>query len=170
MRFSSSTARGGHRRTLLNRAAGLVLIGFGLVILAAAALVPIPAFEDLDRRPGILLEAVRERFSPCTRGDCTRTIAVVRHADAVRRYHFADADTAALAVGSPITVWTYPEIRGFDRLRVWHAEQDGRVIRDHARLSRSDRRIRIGLLLIAPLMLLGGGWIVRHRDWRGGVL
>lgn len=91
----------------------------------------------------------------------------VRHPDGVRRYHFADADTALLDVGAPITVWTYPEIRGFDRRRVWHAEQRGRVIRDHASLSTADRRIRLALLLLAPALLLAGGWIARHYDWRG---
>lgn len=170
MHFWTSTGSGRHRRTLLNRGAGLLLITFGLVILAATVLVPIPSFADLERRPGLLLDATRERFTPCRFGDCTRTIVTVRHADGVRRYHFADADTALLEVGSSITVWTYPEFRGFHRLRVWHAEQGARVIRDHASQSRSDRQIRIGLLLAAPLFLLGGGWIARHRDWRGGTL
>lgn len=152
------------RRRLLNRAAGVALVAFGVLILASAVLVPIPPFDDLERRPGTLLEAARERFSPCSRGDCTRTIATVKHADGVRRYHLADADTAALEVDAPITLWTYPEFRGFKRVRVWHVEQRGRVIRDHARLSRADRSIRIALLLMAPVLILGGGWIVRHRD------
>lgn len=153
---------------LFDRVTGLILVGSGTVVVVAAVMVPIPAFDELEPRPGTLVEARRERFSPCRRGDCTRTMVTIRHLDGVRRYHFADADTAALEAGAPITVWTYPEIRGFDRLRVWHAEQNGRVIRDHASLSAADRRIRIGLMLLAPILLLGGGWIARHYGWRGG--
>jgi hypothetical protein len=164
------TDRGRRRQLLLSRPAGLALVSFGVLILATAVFVPIPAFEDLEPRPGILLEAVRERYSPCRSGDCTRTMATVRHADGVTRYHFADADTATVEVGQPITVWTYPEFRGFDRVRAWHAEQGGRVIRDHERLSKADRRLRIALLALAPFLFLGGGWIVRHRDWRGRAL
>lgn len=164
------TDRGRRRQLLLSRPAGLALVAFGVLILATTVLVPIPAFEDLERRPGVLLEAVRERYSPCRSGDCTRTMVTVRHADGVGRYHFADADTASLKVGQPITVWTYPEFRGLDRVRAWHTEQGGRVIRDHERLSKADRTIRVALLLIAPFLLLGGGWIVRHRDWRGRAL
>lgn len=144
-----------------------MLIAAGVLVLVSAVLVPIPSFDDLRPRDGILMEANRERFSPCRRGDCTRTVVTVRHADGVHRYHFADADTAALEEGAPITVWTYPEFRGFDRRRVWHAVQNGRVIRDHAVLSAPDRRIRIGLLLLTPALLIGGGWISRHYDWQG---
>ena len=146
---------------------GIMLIAAGVLVVVSAVLVPIPPFDELESRPGTLIEASREGFSPCRWGDCTRTMVRVRHADGIRRYHFADADVAMLEEGEPITVWTYPEFRGFDRRRVWHAVQDGRVIRDHAVLATPDRRIRFGLLLLAPALLVGGGWVSRRYDWQG---
>lgn len=138
------------------------MIVVGVTILATMVMVKIPAFEDLRPRQGTLVDASRERFSPCRRGDCTRTMVTVRHPDGEQRYHFADTDIEALDLDAPITVWTHPQLRGFDWLRVWHAEQGGRVIREHASLSTADRRIRLALLALVPVLFVAGGWLVRR--------
>lgn len=150
------------------RGAGRLLLAVGLVILVALALVPVPDRADLNPRPGTLLDARHERFSPCRRAisDCTRTMITVRHPDGEARYNLADADPASMEVGAPITVWTYPEIRGFSRVRPWHVVQADRVIRDYAPQAADDRRIRLAFLLLCPVLLLGGGWLARKDDER----
>lgn len=155
-----------HHR-LLNRGAGLAFVAAGLAIVAMVYLGPIPEIEDLDVHSGTVVEARRERYRPCRRGDCTRTIVTVRHGGDEREYHFADVDTARFEVGAPITVWTYPVLRGTDRVRVWHAEQGGRVLREHDADARVDRRIRLAFILMVPLAIGGGAWIARNYDWRG---
>ena len=149
---------------MLSRFTGVLLIAVGVLVVGSAVMVPIPSFDQLERRDGMLVEASRERFTPCRRGDCTRTMVTVRHVDGTRRYHLADADTTLLEAGKPITIWTHPEFRGFDRRRAWHVVQGGWVIRDHATLATVDRRIRAGLLLLAPVLFVVGGWITRHYD------
>lgn len=69
--------------------------------------------------------------------------------------------------GAPITVWTYPLIRGFDRRRAWHAAQDGRVIRDHGPAATVERRIRLVLVALMPILIGAGWWMARRYDWRG---
>jgi hypothetical protein len=149
-----------------NRFVGVMLLGAGLVIVVALLLVPIPVFEDLEPRTGTLVEARRDRFSPCRYGDCTRTLVTVRYEDRIREYNFADVDPGTMEEGAPITVWTYPEIRGLDRQRAWHAMQDGRVIRDHGPAAAADRGIRVGLALL-PVLVGAGWWITRRYDWQG---
>ena len=155
-----------HHR-LLNRATGGVLVAFGLLVLAGLFVAPIPGFDELEARTGTVVEARRARFSPCRAGDCTRTVVAVRQGSEVREYHFGDTDPSRVEVGAPITVWTYPEIRGTARVRAWHAEQDGRVLLDHGPAAGSERTIRLWLGLFAPLGIIGGGWIALRYDWRG---
>lgn len=154
---------------VLNRGTGIVLVLVAGGIGALAVLAPIPGFEELEARSGVVVEARRERFSPCRRGsgDCTRTMVTVRHGDAVRDYHFGDIDTAAFEAGEPITVWTHPHLRGTDQPRVWHAEQGGRVLREYAAEARSDRRIRGVLVTLMPFLLVAGAWITGTYDGRG---
>lgn len=152
---------------VLNRAVGLMLFALGLLIAAAVALVPIPEFDELDVRTGTLIDVRRERYSPCRRGDCLRTMITVRHDGAATDYHFADTDTTLFRPGDPITVRTHREIRGLDGVRVWHAEQAGRVLRDHASEAAVDRRIRLVLVLLMPFAVGGGWWILRRYDWGG---
>jgi hypothetical protein len=156
---------GGHR--IRSRGTGVALLAMGCLIAVAVVVAPVPAFDDLHRRPGTLVDARRDRFSPCRSGDCTRTLVTVRHEDGTWEYHFGDADPERMQVGEPITVWTYPTIRGLDGRRVWHAVQNGRVIRDHGRAATADRRIRLGLVLVMPF-LIGIGWrLARRYDWQG---
>lgn len=69
--------------------------------------------------------------------------------------------------GQPITVWTYPEIRGLDRRRAWHAVQRERVMRNHGPAAAADRGIRLALGLLMPLLIGGGGWLALRYDWQG---
>lgn len=154
-------------RQVHNRGTGVIFLTFGCVIGAGIILAPVPEFDDLERRPGTLVEARRDRFSPCRYGDCTRTLVTVRHDDGAWEYHFGDADPGELEEGAPITVWTYPEIRGLDRRRTWHAVQSGRVIRDHGPAATADRRIRLVLVALMPILIGAGWWMVRRYDWQG---
>lgn len=154
-------------RRVRSRLAGVILLGAGVLIAATLVLVPIPEFEDLIPRTGTLLEARRDRYSPCRSGDCTRTLVTVRYDDGIREYNFADANPDTMEEGSAITVWTYPEIRGLDRQRAWHAMQGGLVIRDHGPIAAADRRIRTALVLLMPVLIWAGWWIARRYDWQG---
>lgn len=150
-----------------SRGSGLLLLAVGGVIAASIVLVPVPDFEELEPRTGTLLDARRDRFSPCSRGDCTRTLVTVRHEEGSREYHFGDADLREMEEGEPITVWTYPEFRGLDRRRAWHAVQGDRVIRNHGPAAASDRGIRLVLGLLMPFLIGGGGWLALRYDWQG---
>lgn len=141
---------------------GRLLLTFGVVIGAGLFLAPVPGFDELERRPGTLVEARRDRFTPCRHGDCTRTLVTVRHEDGMWEYHFGDADLRELVEGEPITVWTYPEIRGLEGRRAWHAVQGDRVIRDHGPAATVDRRIRLVLAVLMPFLIGGGWWMARR--------
>lgn len=162
--MSRDTPRYGQVR---NRGTGVTLLVFGCVVAVGVAVAPVPDFDELQSRPGTLLDARRDRFSPCRSGDCTRTLVTVRHEDGTWEYHFGDADPARMEMGAPITVWTYPEIRGLDGRRVWHAVQNGRVIRDHGPTATVERRIRLVLILLMPFLIGLGWWMARRYDWRG---
>lgn len=165
--LAGRVAKEGRRREVPSRWAGLLLLLAASVIAVAVVVAPIPDFEDLEPRTGTLVAAERERFSPCRSGDCTRTMVTVRHGAIVERYHFGDTDPARFRSGAPITVWTYPELRGLDRVRVWHAEHEGRVLREYGPLAAGDRRIRFWLVLLIPLLAGGGAWMFRRYDWAG---
>lgn len=139
---------------------GRALIGAGILVPLAGLLVPLPDFEDLVPGEGRVVEALREAV-PCRSGDCRRTMVTVRLGDDVRAYHFGDADPEQVRAGAPIRVWTYPEFRLGTRERLWHAEQDGRVIRDHATLVATDRRLRLLLFLSAVPALAFGVLFIR---------
>jgi hypothetical protein len=108
-------------------------------------------------------------ITPCrsSSSDCVRTVVDVRHDEGVRSYHFADTALADIQVGDPIELWVAPAIRGLDDERVWHAEQDGRRLRDYESQARADRRIISVLVPLAPFLMLGGLWLLRRDDGPG---
>jgi hypothetical protein len=144
-------------------------LAIGVAFLAAYGLAPVPDFDALEHRTGVVEDARRERFTPCrpSASDCVRTVVDVRHAAGVRSYHFADTALAEITVGDPIELWVAPAIRGLDDDRVWHAEQDGRRLRDYERQAQADRRIISVLVPLAPFLMLGGWWLLRRDDGRG---
>ena len=144
------------------RSLGMWLLLAAAVTGTAIIVIPIPDFEELEFREGVLVDARRERFRPCRSGDCTRTIVTVDHEGARAFYHFGDIATAALEVRAPITVGVYPEFLWSDRVRVWHAEQGGRILRDYSDAVAVDRRIRLGLLVLMPLLAASGIYLRRR--------
>jgi hypothetical protein len=145
------------------------MLGVGAVFLAAYWLAPVPDFDALEHRVGVALDARSERVTPCRRsaGDCLRTVVDVRHTEGVRSYNFADTPVSDVSVGAAIELWVAPAIRGLDDDRVWQAEQDGRRLRDYERQARADRRIISVLVPLAPLLMLGGLWLMRRDDAPG---
>lgn len=141
--------------------AGGALIGCAILIGLSGLLVPLPAFEDLAQREGTVLEVRRERV-PCRVRECHRTMVSVRHGRGIRTYHFGDVDPATIEAGTPIRIAVHREFRTGTRERVWHAEQDGRVLLEYAGLAAVDRRLRLVLLLGAPLLLATGVWLIRR--------
>lgn len=150
-----------------HRAAGLLLVAASLVILAGILFAPVPDFEELEVRTGTVVSTERERYSPCRSGDCLRTMVTVRHADGVHRYHFAQTDPAVISVGEQITLRVAPHVSGLEAVRVWQAEQAGRIVREYGRQTSADRTIRLILAVLAPLLLLLGIRQMRRWDWAG---
>lgn len=148
------------------RGAGWLLTAVGAVFLAAYWLAPVPDFDALEHRKGVVEDARRERVTPCRQsaGDCLHTVVDVAHAESVRSYNFADTPVTDVTVGAAIELWVAPAIRGLDGDRVWQAEQDGRRLRDYARQAQADRRIVSVLVPMAPFLILGGLWLTRRDD------
>ncbi len=154
---------------LKTRGVGVTLLLMGLAVVLAYFLAPVPEFEELARRTGVVEDVRRERITFCRRssGDCRHTVVQVRHEGGSRNYNFAQTDPDEIAIGAAIELWVAPSIKGLDDDRVWHAEQGGRIVRDYERQARADRRI-IGIMLpLAPFLIFGGWWLVRHYDWKG---
>jgi hypothetical protein len=141
----------------------------GALFLAAYWLAPVPDFDALSHRVGVVLEARRERITACRRSasDCLRTVVDVRHAEGVLTYNFADTPVSDVTVGAPIELWIAPTIRGLDDDRVWQAEQRGRRLRDYQHQARADRRIISVLVPPAPFLMLAGLWLLWRDDARG---
>lgn len=154
---------------LKTRGVGVVLLFFGVVILLGYWLAPVPDFDELEQRVGIVDDARSERTTFCrhSSSECRHTVADVRDADGVRSYNFAQTSVDDIKIGAEIELWVAPSIKGFDSDRVWHAEQGGRVVRDYERQARADRRL-IGIMLpMAPFLVFGGLLLVRRYDWQG---
>ncbi len=67
-------AEGGRPRLFgsrFDRGVGVMLMACGLLAAAGVLLVPIPDFDALTPRAGTLVDARRERFSPCRRSVST---------------------------------------------------------------------------------------------------
>jgi hypothetical protein len=155
---------------LKKRGVGVGLFLVGVLIVLAYLLVPLPDFDELERRVGMVEDVRGERIWFCRRslgGDCAHTVVQVRHDGGARNYNFAQTDADEIAIGEEIVLWVAQEIRGLDRERLWQAEQDGRIIRDYERAAASDRKI-IGIMVpLAPFLILSGWWLIRRYDWQG---
>jgi hypothetical protein len=152
---------------LRSRGTGLTLFALGLVIVLAYVLVPVPDKAELERRQGTVVDARRERFSPCRElaSDCFRTIVEVRDANGTRTYNFAQVAVSDVTTGAAIDLDVAPIVKGFDYERVWQAEQNGRRLIDYEHQARTDRRIIAVLLTSAPLFMIGGLLLARRYDW-----
>jgi hypothetical protein len=155
---------------LKRRSIGVGLFLVGVLIVLAYLLVPLPDFDELERRVGVVEDARDERIWFCRQslgGDCAHTVVQVRHDSGVRNYNFAQTDADAITIGEEIVVWVAQEIRGLDRERLWHAEQGGRVVRDYEKAARADRKI-IGIMVpLAPFLIFIGLRLARRYDWQG---
>lgn len=155
---------------LKNRRLGVGLFLIGAIILLGYWLAPVPDFDELEQRTGIVEDARRDRIWFCRRslgGDCAHTVVDVRHAGGVRSYNFAQTPVDDVEVRAEIELWVAPSIKGFDADRVWHAEQGGRVIRDYEHQARADRQLIWFMVPLAPFLLFGGWWLTRRYDWQG---
>ena len=150
---------------MTRRTAGVALLIMGSVILLAALLVPVPEFEDLERRVGTVDAAREDRISFCRpgSGDCLHTVVEVRHNTGRQTYNFAQSLVSDIAVGEPIALWVAPPIIGLPGARVWQAEQGGRRIIDYEHQARGDRRIMWILIPLAPVLFAAGYWLVRRQ-------
>lgn len=154
---------------LKNRRVGVGFFLIGAVILLGFWLAPVPDFDELEQRTGIVEDVRRDRITFCrhSSGDCRHTVVDVRHAAGARSYNFAQTPVADIDVGAEIELWVAPSIKGFDSDRVWHAEQGGRVIRDYEHQARTDRKLIWMMVPLAPFLLFGGWWLIQRYDWQG---
>jgi hypothetical protein len=151
------------------RSIGVGLFLVGVVLLLAYLLVPVPDFDELERRVGVVEDVRRERITFCrhSAGDCRHTVVQFRHDSGARNYNFAQTDPDEIAINAEIVLWVAPSIKGLDHERVWQAEQGGQRILDYERLASSDRRL-IGIMVpLAPFLIFVGLWIIRRYDWQG---
>lgn len=148
---------------------GVTLIVIGVVFVAGYFLAPVPDFEDLEHRTGVVEDARRERITPCrhSSSDCLHTVVDVRDEDGVRSYNFAQTPVDDVQVGAGIEMWVAPAIKGFDSDRVWHAEQGGRVVREYERQARADRTLIWIMVPLAPFFVFGGYRLAKAYDWSG---
>jgi predicted dithiol-disulfide oxidoreductase (DUF899 family) len=149
------------------RGVGISLVVIGILILAASFLAPVPRFEDLERRTGVVEDARNQRTTFCrrltARDSCLHTVVDIRQAEGVESYNFAQTPVADIAIGRDIVLWVAPSIRGLGDMRVWHAEQDGRVVRDYESQARADRRLIWVMVPLAPVLVILGYWMIRPR-------
>lgn len=148
------------------RGVGISLVVIGILILAASFLAPVPRFEDLERRTGVVEDARDQRTTFCRKlwahDSCLHTMVDVRHAEGLRSYNFAQTPVADISIGRDIVLWVAPSIRGLGDMRVWQAEQDGRVVRDYESQARADRRIIWIMVPLAPVLVILGYGLIRH--------
>lgn len=147
----------------------MTLIVIGVAFVAGYFLAPVPGFDDLEHRTGIVEDARRERITPCrhSSSDCLHTVVDVRHADGVRSYNFAQTPVDDVHVEAEIELWVAASIKGLDSDRVWHAEQGGRVVRDYERQARTDRTLIWITVPLAPFFVFGGYRLAKRYDWSG---
>ena len=157
------------RSRLKTRGIGVLLVIVGVTILLAYWLAPVPDFDELERRVGIVEDARRERITVCRNSSnkCLHTVVDVRHADGSRSYNFAQVAVDDIVTGEEIVLWVAPSIKGLDDDRVWQAEQGGRRVRDYESQARADRRIIWILVPLGPFLIVGGYWLARRYDWSG---
>lgn len=148
------------------RGVGISLGVIGLLILVGSFVAPVPSFEDLERRTGVVEDVRDVRTTFCRQlranDNCLHTVVDIRHPDGTRSYNFAQTPADDIAVGENIVLWVAPAIRGLGEMRVWQAEQGGRVLRDYESQARADRRIIWVMLPLAPILIALGYWLARR--------
>ena len=154
---------------LKTRGIGVLLVAVGVMFLLGYWLAPVPDFDELERREGIVEDAHSERIRFCrnSSSDCLHTVVDVRHADGLRSYNFAQAAVGDVVTGEDIVLWVAPSIRGLDDDRVWQAEQGGRRVRDYESQARADRWIIWIMVPLGPLLIFSGYRLARCYDWSG---
>ncbi len=154
------------------RGIGVGLFLVGVILLLAYWLAPVPDFDELERRVGVVEDVRREEITFCRQSasDCQHTVVQVRHDSGARNYNFAQTDPDEIAIGAEIVLWVAPAIKGLDSDRVWQAEQGGQIIRDYERQARADRKLIGFMVPLAPFLIFGGLWLIRRFDWQGNRL
>lgn len=157
--------------SLKKRGVGVALFVVGVVLLLAYGLVPVPDFEELERRVGIVEDVRREPIRFCRRsaGDCQHTVVRVRSDGDSREYNFGRTDPDEIRIGAEIVLWVTPTIRGLDGERIWQAEQAGRRLLDYERQASGDRTLIAIVVPLAPVLVFVGLWLMRRFDWQGNL-
>ena len=153
------------------RGVGVALFLVGVVLLLAYGLAPVPDFEELERRVGVVEDVRREPIKLCRRsaGDCRHTVVQARSDGASRDYNFGRTDPDEILIGAEIVLWVAPAIRGLDGERIWQAEQAGRRILDYEKQAGGDRTLIAIMVPLAPVLILVGLWLIRRFDWQGNL-
>ncbi|MEJ2336006.1 MAG: hypothetical protein P8Y26_10305 [Gemmatimonadales bacterium] len=123
---------------------------------------PIPDFEELERRINVVEDVRRDPIRFCRRsvGDCRHTVVQVRRGGDSRHYNLGQTDPDEIAIGTEIVLWVAPVIRGLGGERVWQAEQDGRRLLDYEQQASDDRTL-IGIMVpLAPFLVFVGLWLI----------
>ncbi len=144
------------------REVGVGLFLVGTAILLAYWLVPVPDFEDLERRISVVEDVRRDPIRFCRRsaGDCRHTVVQARWSGGSRHYNLGQADPDEIAIGTELVLWVAPVIKGLGGERVWQAEQDGRRLLDYEQQASEDRTL-IGIMVpLAPFLVLVGLWLI----------
>ena len=154
---------------LKKRGVGVGLFLVGVVLLLAYWLVPVPDFEELERRVTVVEDVRRDPIKFCRRsaGDCRHTVVQVRRDGHSHDYNFGQTDPDEIAIGEEIVLWVAPVIKLLEGERIWQAEQGGRRIVDYERQANDDRTLIWIMVPLAPVLILVGLWLIRRYDWQG---